>query len=64
MNKDLSHDGIAFATMGKKSKAKKKRLGKLERQNSRVPAWVIMKTDRDVMRNPKRRNWRRSDTDE
>ena len=50
--------------MGKKSKAKKKRLGKLERQNSRVPAWVIMKTDRDVMRNPKRRNWRRSDTDE
>ena len=50
--------------MSKKSKAKKKRLGKLERQNSRVPAWVIMKTDRDVMRNPKRRNWRRSDTDE
>jgi len=50
--------------MGKKSKAKKKRLGKLERQNSRVPAWVIMKTDRDVMQNPKRRNWRRSDTDE
>lgn len=52
------------AIMSKKSKAKKKRLGKLERQNSRVPAWVIMKTDRDVMRNPKRRNWRRSDTDE
>lgn len=50
--------------MGKKSKAKKKRLSKLERQNSRVPAWVIMKTDRDVMRNHKRRNWRRSDTDE
>ena len=50
--------------MGKKSKAKKKRLGKLEDQNSRVPAWVIVKTDRDVMRNPKRRNWRRSDTDE
>jgi len=52
------------ATMSKKSKAKKKRLAKLERQNSRVPAWVIMKTDRDVMQNPKRRNWRRSDTDE
>ncbi|GAA0477109.1 hypothetical protein GCM10008985_36820 [Halococcus dombrowskii] len=50
--------------MSKNSKAKKKRLGKLERQNSRVPAWVIMKTDRDTMRNPKRRNWRRSDTDE
>jgi len=50
--------------MSKKSKSKKKRLSKLERQNSRVPAWVIMKTDRDVMQNPKRRNWRRQDTDE
>ena len=50
--------------MGKKSKAKKKRLAKLERQNSRVPAWVIMKTDRDTLRNHTRRNWRRSDTDE
>ncbi|WP_115865304.1 50S ribosomal protein L39e [Halorussus litoreus] len=50
--------------MSKKSKSKKKRLSKLDRQNSRVPAWVIMKTDRDVMQNPKRRNWRRQDTDE
>ena len=50
--------------MGKKSKAKKRRLAKLERQNSRVPAWVILKTDRGTMRNPKRRHWRRSDTDE
>jgi len=50
--------------MSKKSKAKKKRLAKLERQNSRVPAWVVMKTGRDVQRNPKRRNWRRSDSDE
>jgi large subunit ribosomal protein L39e len=50
--------------MGKKSKAKKKRLAKLERQNQRVPAWVMMKTDREVVRNPKQRNWRRSDTDE
>ncbi|MFB6136909.1 MAG: 50S ribosomal protein L39e [Halobacteriaceae archaeon] len=50
--------------MGKKSKAKKKRLGKLERQNSQVPRWVIMKTNRDVTQNPKRRNWRRSNTDE
>ena len=50
--------------MGKKSKAKKKRLAKLERQNTRVPAWVIMKTDRDVLRNPKRRNWQQNDTDE
>jgi large subunit ribosomal protein L39e len=50
--------------MGKKSKSKKKRLAKLERQNTRVPSWVMMKTDRDVMQNPKQRNWRRSDTDE
>ncbi|WP_330630971.1 50S ribosomal protein L39e [Halocatena halophila] len=50
--------------MGKKSKAKKKRLAKLNRQNSRVPAWVMMKTDRNVMQNPKRRSWRRGNTDE
>ena len=54
----------SIGTMGKKSKAKKKRLAKLERQNSRVPPWVVLKTGRDVQRNPKRRNWRRSDTDE
>lgn len=50
--------------MGKKSKSKKKRLAKLERQNTRVPVWVMLKTDRQVTRNPKRRHWRRSDTDE
>lgn len=64
MNKILSADGIQWDTMGKKSKAKKKRLAKLERQNTRVPAWVIMKTNRAVIRNPKQRNWRRSNTDE
>lgn len=63
-NTNLCVGGVLPSTMGKKSKAKKKRLAKLDRQNSRVPAWVIMKTDRDVMANPKRRNWRRSDTDE
>jgi large subunit ribosomal protein L39e len=50
--------------MGKKSKAQKKRLAKLERQNSRVPVWVMLKSDREVDRNPKRRNWRRHSTDE
>ncbi|WP_290816661.1 50S ribosomal protein L39e [Halovivax sp.] len=50
--------------MSRKTKAKKKRLAKLEKQNSRVPAWVILRTDRTVMRNHKRRNWRRNDTDE
>jgi large subunit ribosomal protein L39e len=50
--------------MGKKSKAKKKRLAKKDRQNGRIPAWVIMKTDQNVTRNPNRRSWRQSDTDE
>ncbi|MDY7081315.1 MAG: 50S ribosomal protein L39e [Halobacteria archaeon] len=50
--------------MTKKDKAKKKRLAKAENQNSRVPAWVMMKTNREVVRHPKRRNWRRSDLDE
>lgn len=50
--------------MGKKSKAQKKRLGKLDRQNSQVPRWVILKTNREVTGNPKRRSWRQSDTDE
>nr|1JJ2_1 Chain 1, Ribosomal Protein L39e [Haloarcula marismortui]1K73_3 Chain 3, RIBOSOMAL PROTEIN L39E [Haloarcula marismortui]1K8A_3 Chain 3, RIBOSOMAL PROTEIN L39E [Haloarcula marismortui]1K9M_3 Chain 3, RIBOSOMAL PROTEIN L39E [Haloarcula marismortui]1KC8_3 Chain 3, RIBOSOMAL PROTEIN L39E [Haloarcula marismortui]1KD1_3 Chain 3, RIBOSOMAL PROTEIN L39E [Haloarcula marismortui]1KQS_1 Chain 1, RIBOSOMAL PROTEIN L39E [Haloarcula marismortui]1M1K_3 Chain 3, Ribosomal Protein L39e [Haloarcula marismor len=48
---------------GKKSKATKKRLAKLDNQNSRVPAWVMLKTD-EVQRNHKRRHWRRNDTDE
>jgi len=64
MNRILTAPPVYYGIMGKKSKAKKKRLAKLERQNSRVPAWVILKTDRGVMRNPKRRQWRRSDTDE
>ncbi len=50
--------------MSKKTKAKKKRLAKANKQNQRVPMWVILKTNQDVMRNPKRRNWRRSDIDE
>jgi len=50
--------------MSKKSKAKKKRLAKLDRQNGPVPSWVRLKTDMNVGRNPKRRHWRRSDTDE
>jgi large subunit ribosomal protein L39e len=50
--------------MGKKSKAKKKRLAKKDRQNGPIPSWVMLKTDREVTRNPKRRSWRNSDTDE
>jgi len=50
--------------MSDKSKSQKKRLAKKENQNQRVPAWVMMKTDMNVTRNPKRRNWRRNDLDE
>lgn len=50
--------------MGKKTKGTKKRLAKREKENSRVPTWVMLKTDLEVTRSPKRRHWRRSDTDE
>ena len=62
--KVLNSGRIDAPTMSKKSKAKKKRLAKLDRQNSRIPPWVMLKTDMKVQRNPKRRNWRRNDTDE
>ena len=64
MDRILSGGARGYATMGKKTKAQKKRLAKHERQNTRVPMWVMMKTDMQVSRNPKRRNWRRSNTDE
>jgi large subunit ribosomal protein L39e len=63
-DRSICRAGKLKPTMGQKSKAKKKRLAKLERQNSRVPAWVMMKTNMEVQRNPKRRHWRQSDTDE
>jgi len=62
--RNLSRGPEQGDTMSKKSKAKKKRLAKLDNQNSRVPSWVMLKTDREVQRNPKRRHWRRGDTDE
>ncbi|MCD6511873.1 MAG: 50S ribosomal protein L39e [Thaumarchaeota archaeon] len=37
----------------------KNRLMKALKQNSGVPAWVILRTNRRVRTNPKRRNWRR-----
>jgi len=64
MDRILSGAVRDVGTMGKKSKAQKKRLAKLDRQNRRVPTWVMMKTDMEVSRNAKRRNWRRGDTDE
>lgn len=49
--------------MSKKTKGRKIRLVKATKQNRRVPVWVIMKTNRDVVTHPKRRHWRRSDLD-
>ncbi len=42
-----------------KSFAKKIRLGKANKQNRRVPVWVIAKTNLSVRRHPKMRHWRR-----
>jgi len=38
---------------------KKLRLLKAEKSNKRVPAWVMLKTNRRFLRHPKRRHWRR-----
>ncbi|GGM67154.1 50S ribosomal protein L39e [Thermogymnomonas acidicola] len=43
-----------------KGLGRKIRLLKKVKQNSRVPAWVMMRTNRKVIQNTKRRNWRRS----
>ena len=41
-----------------KDKSKKNRLAKATRQAKSVPTWVIVRTNRKVRTNPKRRNWR------
>ncbi|HJJ44123.1 MAG TPA: 50S ribosomal protein L39e [Methanocorpusculum sp.] len=46
--------------MSKLTKSRKIRLAKATQQNRRVPAWVMIKTKRNVVSHPKRRNWRRS----
>ncbi|MDF2954724.1 50S ribosomal protein L39e [Candidatus Alkanophaga liquidiphilum] len=46
--------------MGKKTVGKKLKLAKALKQNRRVPAWVILRTSREVMTHPKRRHWRRT----
>jgi len=45
--------------IGKNTRGRKLRLCKANKQNRRVPAWIIVKTNRRVMTHPKRRNWRR-----
>jgi large subunit ribosomal protein L39e len=39
---------------------KKLRLMNRIKSNRRVPGWVMLRTDRHVTQNPKRKNWRRS----
>ncbi|WP_297487815.1 50S ribosomal protein L39e [Thermococcus sp.] len=43
-----------------KALAKKLRLAKANKQNRRIPVWVIVRTNRKVMTHPKRRMWRRT----
>ncbi len=43
-----------------KPPAKKARLNRAVKQNRRVPAWVMMRTNRNFLRHPKRRSWRQS----
>ena len=45
----------------RKSSPRKIRLIKKQKQNSVVPAWIILKTKRSVRNNPKHRQWRRSE---
>lgn len=45
---------------GHKPLAKKLRLIKKTKQNRRIPVWVVLKTNRRVIQNLRRRNWRRT----
>jgi len=44
--------------MSKKTSEKKSRLGKKNKQNKRIPIFVIAKTKRKVTANNRRRDWR------
>lgn len=44
----------------RKPHAKKRRLLKKAKGNRRVPAWVMMRTQRKFTQHPKRHSWRRS----
>ncbi|OWP56990.1 MAG: 50S ribosomal protein L39e [Thermoplasmatales archaeon B_DKE] len=43
-----------------KETGRKIRLMKRIKENRRVPGWVMMRTDRHVTQNPRRRSWRRN----
>ncbi|MDH4123543.1 MAG: 50S ribosomal protein L39e [Thermoplasmata archaeon] len=40
--------------------ARKLRLTRATKSNRRVPAWVMIRTNRNFLRHPKRRHWRRN----
>lgn len=44
----------------RKPLAKKLRMLKKDKENRRVPAWVMQRTSRRFMRHPKQRSWRRT----
>ena len=44
----------------RKPLAKKLRMLRKDKENRRVPAWVMQRTNRRFMRHPKQRNWRRN----
>jgi large subunit ribosomal protein L39e len=43
-----------------KSLGKKQRLSRATKSNRRVPAWVMIRTNRRFTRHPKMRNWRKN----
>jgi large subunit ribosomal protein L39e len=60
----LKRGSIASTFMAaRKSSGRKIRLLKKKKQNSPVPAWIILKTKRHVRTNPQRRQWRRTDVE-
>ena len=52
---------LPYYMAARKNTSRKKRLMKRTRQNSPVPTWVVIRTNRKIRTNPKRRLWRRSD---
>ncbi len=52
---------LGYYMAARKNTSRKKRLMKRTRQNRPVPTWVVIRTNRKIRTNPKRRLWRRSD---
>ena len=52
---------LPYYMAARKNTSRKKRLMKRTRQNRPVPTWVVIRTNKKIRTNPKRRLWRRSD---